>query len=479
MQFSQPRLLIFSDPLFLLFFLIVFAIHWLLRGYGVRKSWLLICSYIFYASWDYRFLSLILISTAVDYVAGLAIWKSESTAGRRRWLILSLATNLGILGFFKYFHFFVDSAAVMLGWLGLPALPSTLEIILPVGISFYTFQTMSYTIDIFLGKLKPRRNLLDFALFVAFFPQLIAGPIVRAREFLPQVDKPRRFNTIRWRVFLTLFVIGYVKKSCISDRIAGFIDPFFATDPVLSADPASFASSFIWAIMLLYAVQIYCDFSAYSDMAIACAGMLGFQLPQNFNFPYLAGNITEFWHRWHISLSTWLRDYLYIPLGGSRGPTWFVWRNLMLTMLLGGLWHGASWKFIVWGGLHGAALVVHRIWKSSVGEKKPMRFVGPVLTLSWVCLLWIFFRAPDWQTAMVFCNKFLFLNPSGTFIAPPWVWGSLVALAAVHWIASRWSPLDYVYRLPEWLFAILLGVVYALAISLAAVNTEPFIYFQF
>ena len=476
MVYSNPNLLVFSQPLFIVFFLIVFAIHWSLQGNQARKTWLLAVSYFFYASWDWRFLALIWVSTFVDYVAGQMMARDSVPLSRRFWLIASLVTNLGILGVFKYFDFFATSAARLLTAIGLPTSEPTLALILPIGISFFTFQTLSYTIDVYRRRLDAVDSPLDFALFVAFFPQLVAGPIVRAAEFLPQLREPRRFALIDVRMCLTLFLFGFVKKSCIADHVSQVVDVVFEL-------PGDFDSLTIHLAVLLYAVQIYCDFSGYTDMAIGCAGLLGYRLPRNFDFPYLTGNITVFWSRWHISLSSWLRDYLYIPLGGNRGGRWFTARNLLLTMLLGGLWHGAGWNFVLWGGLHGLALIVHREWqRRSDPDTASVKFVsrlGPLLCFWWVCSLWIFFRARTFSQAIVLTRSWWFFDSPGAGMFPAWWWLLLGVLLVCHLIARRYDQAEWVHQLPDWLFAPLFGAAFATAIAFAARDAEPFIYFQF
>ena len=485
--------MIFTEFAFPFFFLLVFLVHWGLRGLTSRKVWLLLASYYFYAAWDWRFLSLIWISTLVDWVAGRRIHAAPDQSGRRRWLTVSLATNLGLLATFKYFNFFVDSAldlAARFGFedgaraavdaavsgVGLADSYSVLHIVLPVGISFYTFQTMSYSLDIYFGRLKPCERLLDLALFVGFFPQLVAGPIVRAVDFLPQLDTPRRFDTVRVRFFLTMFFVGFVKKACVSDNVAQIVDPYFA-------NPTGYDALAATACVLMYAVQIYCDFSGYSDMAIACAGLLAYELRLNFDFPYLATDIRDFWRRWHISLSTWLRDYLYIPLGGNRGGKLFTYRNLMLTMLLGGLWHGAGWNFVIWGALHGVALVVHREWeRTGLARALPRALsstVGLVLTFWWVCLAWIFFRSTDLETALTVCRSWIFLESAGsrTFGWAPIL--TFLGLAAVHAVGRTGAVGRALDRLPEWAYALGLGVLVPVALAFMNSAVRPFIYFQF
>jgi len=463
--------LIFTELRFLGFFVVALAVHWALRGSTARKAWLLVCSYAFYAAWRWEFLSLIVASTLVDYLVGCKLDTTEDRRSRKRWLLLSLTANLGLLGVFKYFNFFVESGVALAGWLGLPVSETTFAIVLPVGISFYTFQTMSYSIDVYGRKLAPTRNLLDLALFVGFFPQLVAGPIVRARDFLPQLGSPRVFGRVRVRACLMLFLVGFIKKAAVSDSIAPTVDAYFAS-------PASYDAYSALLGTWLYAVQIYCDFSGYSDMAIGCAGLLGYNLCENFAFPYFACDIQSFWRRWHMSLSSWLRDYLYIPLGGSRGSTPFTYRNLMLTMLLGGLWHGAAWRFVVWGGLHGVALVAHKQWSERLRWRLPWA-VGAVVTFWWVCLAWIFFRATDVDTAWTVTKAYVLLDSPGTeLLGDRLVW-VVAGLGLLHGVAYKRLLGGWAERLPTWGFTTAYAAASALALALIHPHAEAFIYFQF
>lgn len=469
--------MLFTQPRFLLFFLIVLAVHWGLRRARLRKLWLLAASYLFYAAWDWRFLSLIALSTLAGYVAGRMMDRRQPPpGGRRTWLVIGLAANLGTLGFFKYFNFFVDSGAELLRWLGLPAAESTLKIVLPVGISFFTFQTIGYTIDVYRRRLAASSDAGDFALFVAFFPQLVAGPIVRATNLLPQLAEPRRWADVDVRGCLVLFLVGFIKKACISDHVSAVVDPVFAA-------PAEFAAASVWLATLYYSVQIYCDFSGYTDMAIACAGLLGYHLPPNFRFPYFSANVSEFWGRWHISLSSWLRDYLYIPLGGNRGSPGFVYRNLMITMLLGGLWHGAGWNFVLWGGLHGVALVLHRLWRRpAAADQRPgplVRGACTAATFYWVSLLWIFFRAGSFGGAIGLARAFVLWQSDGSTMLNVHLWWGLWALLAAHAAAARLPILRLARTLPGWVYYAVLGAATAAAFSFASTEYEPFIYFQF
>ena len=468
--------MVFTEFRFLAFFTLVFAVHWSLRGAKGRKAWLLLSSYAFYAAWDWRFLSLIVGSTLVDYFAGLRIQSANTDRGRKWALRISLFANLGILGFFKYCDFFLQSTASLLSSIGFDPHMPTLGIILPVGISFFTFQTMSYSLDIYYRRLQPTRSLLDLSLFVGFFPQLVAGPIVRASDFLPQLAEPRRLASIAFKPALFLFLAGFIKKAVISDNIAPTVDAYFA-------DPGAFSLAATWIAVPAYAVQIYCDFSGYSDMAIACAAMLGYKLCLNFDAPYLALNIQDFWRRWHISLSSWLRDYLYIPLGGNHGSKFATYRNLMLTMLLGGLWHGASWNFVLWGGLHGLALALHRLWHRGPGGRIPdsivRRTVSTLFTFWFVCACWILFRAPDFGSAWTSLQAFVLFQSAGEQgIDTTWIWLFAVLIVA-HEIAQRLRKVDLLQHTPTWLFSFLYGVLFALAFAFMRVDHPPFIYFQF
>ena len=459
--------MIFSELRFFAFFALAFGVHWALRSNTARKRWLLVCSYFFYGLWDWRFLGLIAGSTLLDYVAAL---RMRSSPNPRAWLLVSLVGNLGSLALFKYLDFFIESAAQLASALGFEPNLHTLGLILPVGISFYTFQTLSYSIDVYRRELEPVRRFDDFALFVSFFPQLVAGPIVRAVDFLPQLDTARLWRDVRVRACLTLFLVGFVKKACVSDNVVQLVDPYFA-------QPNAYDALGAWTATLFYAVQIYCDFSGYSDMAIAVSGLLGYELRVNFDFPYFAASIKEFWRRWHISLSSWLRDYLYIPLGGSRGSAWFARRNLMLTMLLGGLWHGAGWNFVIWGGLHGLALVVHRVWEDS-GRKLPAP-LGMLLTFLWVCMAWIFFRATSLESAWTGVRSFVGFASPGEL---SWGWAPLAtfaALAATHALGATHAVGRWLERRSESVYAVCYGAAFALAFAFSNGAVKPFIYFQF
>lgn len=383
----------FISVSFIVFFVLFLTSYWCLSG--TKRIFLcLIASYVFYGWWDVRFLALILGSSLVDFVLARTIAGTENKFRRTLCLTLSVIANLGVLGFFKYFNFFVQSAESVLTQLGMQADWPTLNIILPVGISFYTFQTMSYTIDVYRRKIEPEPSFLKFATFVAFFPQLVAGPIVRASHFLPQLQSDRIF---RWNDFTSGFhqlVIGFAKKLVVADTLAIVVDPVYAF-------PEGHTSINLILAAALFSIQIYADFSGYSDIAIGAARMAGFDLPKNFDRPFFATSFREFWRRWHISLSTWLRDYLYFPLGGSRGGTLLTYRNILITMLLAGVWHGAGLNFAVWGIILGVYLSFEHFMEqrfsstlSALAKNRPAQIAGMVLVFSVLSGSLIIFRNP-------------------------------------------------------------------------------------
>ncbi|MFW5740789.1 MAG: MBOAT family O-acyltransferase [Myxococcota bacterium] len=479
--------MLFNTLQYAWFFLAVFVVSWLLAGKRkLRQIFLLAASYFFYGSWDWRFLGLLLLSTVVDYTVARRM-ETLPRESRKRLLLISVFTNLGILAFFKYFNFFVDSVALGLQSLGLHADTPTLKIILPVGISFYTFQTMAYTIDVYRGRAETCKDPVVFALYVSFFPQLVAGPIERAQRLIPQLaaDAKAFTNTEGGRA-LFLIAIGLFKKVVIGDYLAvNLVDRVFAA-------PGSYSSLEVLAGIYGYAVQIYCDFSGYTDIAIGCASLLGVKFALNFNSPYKAHNLQEFWHRWHISLSTWLRDYLYIPLGGSRYGPWRTYRNLMITMLLGGLWHGAGWQFIFWGFLHGGLLGVTRAWQRwrGMGEAPtdPFRSLGSLvghvigvfLTFHYVCLGWVFFRAESFEKAWAVLTQLTAM----TFYHPnlhKWVIAALVVGLVSHYTPEKvyeWARSKFAAA-PFWVQGLILFVVAIVLREAASAEAVPFIYFQF
>lgn len=346
--------MLFNSDTFLIFFAIAYSLYLAARNHkSVQNRLLLGASYVFYAAWDWRFVSLLLISTFVDFFVGRKIGKSDRQPFRRAMVAISIATNLSILGFFKYFNFFSDSLVAFLNAFGFQPDYPTMTIILPIGISFYTFQSLSYTIDVYRRRIAHVDQPLDFALYVAFFPQLVAGPIERVYRLVPQIQQARRISPEQVQAGIFLILWGYIKKVMIADNVAPIADAVFG-------NYQNYQGIDILIGVFAFTLQIYCDFSGYSDIARGIAKLMGFDLVVNFRLPYFARNPRDFWRRWHISLSTWLRDYLYVSLGGNRRRSWLIYRNLALTMLLGGLWHGAAWNFIIWGSYHGLLLCVHR-----------------------------------------------------------------------------------------------------------------------
>jgi alginate O-acetyltransferase complex protein AlgI len=489
--------MIFSSPRFLVFLLVVLVLLAIPFRHEPKKSMLLVASCSFYAAWDYRYLALLLLVSVIDYYCAARIAAIDDRRTRGRWVTASIVSNLAILGYFKYYNFFVANLNGVLVWSGL-RIPA-LQILLPAGISFYTFKSMSYTIDVYRGEIKPCRSLMDYATFVTFFPELIAGPIVRASIFLPQMTRRIGPTTDRLAVGASLFLLGLTKKVVIADRLAAPVDQVFA-------QPTLFSGRMLWLAVVGYGIQIYCDFSGYSDMAIGTAKMIGYDLPENFNMPYVATTITEFWRRWHITLSAWLRDYLYIPLGGSRKGQGRTYVNLMLTMLLGGLWHGASWNFVLWGGLHGGALAAHRLYRVNVGDRFRLPpGVAWVTTLVFVMLCWIPFRAARLGDTIQILHGMFTLGRGESFPADS-VSVALALVVPAHliglWLASavgKERPL--LHRLmratsaelscdpiSSWYlrlgtrtvlgsFVVTLWVL--LVLLSAGTHTRPFIYFQF
>jgi alginate O-acetyltransferase complex protein AlgI len=412
---------------FATFFVVVLAGLALMPTRAARQAFLLVANAVFYGSETPWFLLILALPSLVDYACALLIQESTDARARGQWLTLSLVVNLGILVYFKYANFFVDNISALFGVTAVP-----LDIVLPIGISFFTFKTMSYTIDVYRGRLQACRSLWRYAMFVSFFPELVAGPIVRASVFLPQMDRSLKFSWARTAAGIQIVLLGFTKKRLIADRLAIFADAVFA-------NPGSFSQGTVLAGIVAYSLQIYCDFSGYSDMAIGVALIIGFDLPENFNMPYVATSITDFWRRWHITLSQWLRDFLYIPLGGNRCGPHRTYVNLMLTMLLGGLWHGAQWTFVIWGGLHGLGLAVHKFLqgrheRSGTPDRKPASFartaVAWAATYGFVCLGWVFFRSSNVPSAMIMLRKAVGLTPGGI------AWFSLPTLLLVPIVAA-------------------------------------------
>lgn len=404
----------FNSLDFAIFFPIVFFTYWAVaKNLTLRNILILVSSYVFYGWWDWRFLFLIGISSIVDFIIGQKLYKTENLKKRKGLLIISLVVNLGFLFYFKYTNFFIDTFVDAFTLFGQKLEVSTLNIILPVGISFYTFQTLSYTIDIYRKQLKPTKDWLAFFSFVAFFPQLVAGPIERASHLLPQFYKTYKFNYAQVKSGLLLIAFGLFKKMVIADRVAILVNQVYN-------NPSDYTGVEVIIATVFFAFQIYCDFSGYSDIAIGIGRTMGFDLMKNFDSPYLSKSITEFWRRWHISLSTWFRDYVYIPLGGSRGGKYKTYFNLFAVFLISGLWHGAAMTFVVWGAIHGfiivlekafskqrkATLEILKIKKGSLVHK--IIFIPIIFTI--VCFAWIFFRANSFADATLLIRNINFTN---------------------------------------------------------------------
>lgn len=460
---------------FLVFFGVVFGVYWALPRHLWRMGWLLLASFVFYMSWNPWLILLILLSASIDYFTAQWLERAEHADVRRLLLVGSISCNLGLLAFFKYSNFFLDTGGTLLNWFGWQVPHRTLNILLPLGISFYTFETISYVVDVYRGRAHAVRSLLDYALYIMFFPHLVAGPIVRPRDFLPQLRTRKRFDWDRLQLGAQFFCIGLLKKAVLADHLAVVADPVFA-------DPEAFSSSATWLAVLAYSGQIFCDFSGYSDMAIGIAHSLGFKLPMNFNMPYLAANITDFWRRWHISLSSWLRDYLYIPLGGSRHGTVRTYVNLIVTMLLGGLWHGAGWTFVLWGLYHGVLLALHRAIRLPACFRSIfLRPFAVASTFSLVTIGWVFFRAQNFADAgTVLRGLFTETSGRGFDLATGVTTCACLACICGGHIIGQFAPLGrWERRLPAPVLGALLACLLLAAQLMMPEDSKAFIYFQF
>lgn len=479
--------MLFNSFVFWGFFALVLVLYRLLPHRA--QNWLLlVASYVFYGYWDWRFLSLLFLSTTVDYTLGRYIALADDPAWRRTLLAASVVINLTFLGFFKYFGFFVTEFNVLLQGIGINTALPILQIVLPVGISFYTFQSLSYTVDIYRRHTEPARSLADFALYVSFFPQLVAGPIERSSELLPQVLKPRVIDQSTFGEGIYLVLMGLFKKVVIADNMAVLVNDVFSR-------PADTLTGMeVLAGVYAFAFQIYGDFSGYSNIAQGLARMLGFRLGWNFRMPYFAKSPSDFWGRWHISLSSWLRDYLYIPLGGNQGSAARTYRNLAVTMLLGGLWHGAAWTFVVWGAFHGAILIIYRLWPAlggavvpreatevNVAAERATAFVRTVLMFHLVCFSWLLFRAQSMdqvgQMLGVVATDLRATEFSAFAVA-------MLALFAAPLLAYEWwlehhnNQLRILTR-GLWLQALVFLYFLLMLIIFPPLQPQAFIYFQF
>lgn len=470
--------MIFTDAIFFVFVAIVFAAYWLIKGRESQLWILIIASAVFYGWWNWKFLALIGFVILVSWsVANIAARRPIGNLTRRIALIVGIALNLGVIAAFKYFNFFADSAAAVMSTMGLTPGWTVLNILLPVGISFYVFQAISYIVDVARGDLPPEKRLRRVALYIAFFPQLVAGPIVRAASFFPQMDRVKTISGALFFAGLRAFAIGFAYKAGIADNLAQFVDPIYgATNVVGDTNIAQWSNLALIGATLAFAAQIYFDFAGYSLMAIGVARWFGYFIPKNFEYPYASASIDDFWRRWHISLSSWLRDYLYIPLGGNRGGELSTYRNLMVTMILGGLWHGSAWTFVAWGTLHGGALAFHRaVFKN----KLKIGFVlGLICTQVFVLLTWVPFRAESFTDAVSIWFAFTGLRTGGPEVLPMTVWLVLPILALDAVLGrSGFTRLAF-FKRPVVYWGTL-GLLIGILLALYPLEAAPFVYFQF
>jgi len=471
--------MLFNSLTFVVFFVVVVALYWSIHSWQARKNLLVVASYIFYGAWNPPFAALLFGTTAMDFWLGRRMAKAKDQHSRRRWLVASVCMNLSMLGFFKYGNFLLQNFQWLLARVGIIYQPPHLDILLPVGISFYTFATLSYTLDIYLRRALPARNFLDYALFVTFFPHLVAGPIMRPTELVPQFAAPRRATADQLRFGLALITLGLFNKIVLADSfLATAAERIYDSDKLPGALDA-------WIGTLAFSGQIFCDFAGYSTTAIGVALCLGFAMPDNFRFPYAAVGFSDFWRRWHITLSSWLRDYLYIPLGGNRHGAARTYAALMGTMLLGGLWHGANWTFVAWGGLHGLYLAVERVLRAKFAGYRPgpLMFVAlGLLTYMLINLTWVFFRAKTFGKAWDVLRGMLGLNAAAKPILTTYFIVSVSVITGCivlsHWLMRARTLESVVSRAPA--FAVsLVWALMAFAIVIAQGSGNAFIYFQF
>tara|TARA_R110000850_G_scaffold275701_1_gene415553 strand:+ start:4508 stop:5935 length:1428 start_codon:yes stop_codon:yes gene_type:complete len=475
--------MLFNSIAFFVFLPTVFILYWFVfkKHLKAQNLLVLVSSYVFYGWWDYRFLALIVASTLVDYGIGLALSHETRKKRRKLFLMCSLVFNIGLLGFFKYFNFFIESWVEAWGALGVEMHSSSLNIILPVGISFYTFQTLSYTIDVYRNKIKPTNKLVEFAAYVSFFPQLVAGPIERAAQLLPQFQKKRMFDYELAKSGVHLIIWGLFKKVVVADNCAFFVNQIFE-------QPTGYSTAELWAGAVLFGIQIYGDFSGYSDIAIGTGRLFGFRLMTNFAFPYYSRNIAEFWRRWHISLSTWFRDYLYIPLGGSRGSKAQQIRNVFIIFLVSGFWHGANWTFLVWGGIHALLFLPLLLGNKNrnylARDAFKLRQLGSIgITFLLVTIAWVFFRADTVSIAFSYIKDMVLWSDAGLgffyktnkYLLLSLIIGfSVLVMLGFEWMAVRRQQVEVSLSPVKAVFVILLIVLMG-----AFKDPAEFIYFQF
>jgi alginate O-acetyltransferase complex protein AlgI len=471
--------MLFNTFHFAYFFAILLPLYWVLP-HRPQNYLLLAASYYFYSCWDPRFLSLLLLSTAMDYACGLAVDRIEAPRKRKMFVALSMALNLGMLGYFKYYNFFAESLQAALARGGISVPLAQLNVVLPIGISFYTFQSMSYVIDVYRRDIKPTRNFIEFAAFVSFFPHLVAGPIMRPTTLLPQIEKPRRFDLQQFYQGVYLIFWGLTKKVVVADNLADIVTDLFNRWETIDGGLAMIA-------IYGFAFQIYCDFSGYTDAARGIAKCLGIELALNFNLPYFATSPQDFWNRWHISLSSWLRDYLYIPLGGSRGGQVKLYRNLMLTMIIGGLWHGAAWTFVLWGFYQGLLLVAHRLARPLLDMVRPTEPVDRacwkalriVVTFHLVCLGWLIFRASSIAQVKGMLSAIVYKAsiPASAYILPVTI--CILPLLLVQIVQYLSKDLDVIFRTPWYVRSVFYTACFYAFVLAGNFGGSQFIYFQF
>ncbi|OQW93253.1 MAG: membrane-bound O-acyltransferase family protein [Beggiatoa sp. IS2] len=470
--------MLFPTLNFGLFFLVVFFGSWSIQHQPtLRKLFLLLASYFFYGFWDWQFTLLLFASSYLNFMSGYFISRVNILLYRKIILIFAIAINLSILGFFKYYGFFLETLEELFWKWGIERDLPLLEVIVPVGVSFFTFQGISYIVDVYHHKIEVNHTLLDMMLYISFFPQLVAGPIVRAADFIPQLQAKPNSNQLLAAMGLLLIVWGLFKKAIVANYLAvDLVDPVFF-------DPTAYSSWDLLAASYGYAVQIYCDFSAYSDIAIGVAALLGYHFPKNFDQPYRAASLREFWQRWHISLSSWLRDYLYIPLGGNQQSAIKTYRNIFITMFLGGLWHGAAWTFIIWGSLHGIALICERFIKTlwtTPYFSSILYYFKVLFVFHFVCLAWIFFRANSLEIALQFFTAFNHWETPATLVTPFIV--SLIGLGlSIHFTPPQTVTIlgNLFNRLPLTIQGLLIGIIIIIIEAFGMEGVAPFIYFQF